>query len=104
MPKPTAPFKPAEAFPPGEFIRQEIEARGWTQSDLARVIGRPLQTVNMIVNGKKAVTAETAKALGLAFGTGPELWLNLETAYRLHTTADADPAIVERAQALAGAA
>ncbi len=30
----------AEAFPPGEYIKDEIEARGWTQRDLARVLGR----------------------------------------------------------------
>lgn len=95
------PFQPAEVFPPGDFIRDELEARGWSQGDLARILGRPVQTVNMIINGKKSITAETAKALGLAFGTGPELWMNLETAYRLHTAPDADPAISRRAAALA---
>jgi HTH-type transcriptional regulator / antitoxin HigA len=57
--------------------------------------------VNEIVNGKKRITVETAKAIGLALGTGPELWLNLEITYRLHTTADADPAIQKRASAMA---
>lgn len=94
-------FKPAEAFAPGEFVREELEARGWTQSDLARVLGRPLQTVNLIINGKKAITAETAKALGLAFGTRPELWLNLESAYQLARAPDPDPAIVRRAKSVA---
>ena len=94
-------FVPAEVFPPGEFLREELEARGWTQNDLARVIGRPLQTVNQIVNGRKRITAETAKELGLAFGTGPEVWLNLENTYQLDQTPEPDRAIASRAAALA---
>jgi len=90
-------FKPAEVFSPGEFIREELVARGWSQGDLARVLARPLQSVNMIINGKKRITAETAKALGLALGTGPELWMNLEAAYQLHTAPEPDPAIARRA-------
>ncbi len=97
----TKTFKPAEVFPPGDFLRDELAERGWTQADLARVIGRPLQTVNQIINGSKRITVETAKELGLALGTGPEVWLNLETAYRLHTTPEPDKAIGKRAMALA---
>lgn len=94
-------FKPAELFPPGEYVRDELEARGWTQRDLAKVINRPLQAVNEIIRGKKRITAETAKAIALAFGTSPELWLNLQTYYDLHTTSDADPKIETRAAQLA---
>jgi HTH-type transcriptional regulator/antitoxin HigA len=90
-------FKAAEIFPPGDFLREELKARGWTQSDLAKIIGRPLQVVNEIINGKKRITAETAKAIGLAFGTSPQLWLNLESAYDLATAPDPDPAISKRA-------
>jgi addiction module HigA family antidote len=93
-------FKPAEMFPPGDFIREELQARHWTQVDFARVIGRPLQVVNEIVNGKKRITAETAKAIGLAFGTGPEVWINLQAGYDLYCAPDPDPAIQRRALAL----
>ena len=75
--------KPAEVFPPGEFIRDELEERGWTQSDLAKIIGRPLPVVNLIISGRKSVTPETAIGLASAFGTSPEFWLNLETAFQL---------------------
>jgi HTH-type transcriptional regulator/antitoxin HigA len=75
--------RPAEVFPPGEFIREELESRGWTQADLAAIIDRPVQTVNMIVNGKKAITADTAQELAAALGTTPELWMNLQVAYSL---------------------
>lgn len=91
----------AEVFPPGDFIREELEARGWSQSDFARVLGRPLQAVNEIINGKKRITAETAKEIAAAFGTEVEVWMNLETTYRLATAADPSPAIRRRAKAMA---
>jgi HTH-type transcriptional regulator/antitoxin HigA len=90
--------RPAEVFPPGEFIREELEARGWTQTDLAEILGRPFQLVNDIIAGKRAVTPETAKGLGDAFGTGAELWLNMESAYQLHRVKNADPDVAKRAR------
>ena len=88
----------AQIFPPGDFIREEIEERGWTQGTFAEILGRPLQTVNAIINGKKEITPKTAIELAAAFGTSPELWLNLETAYRLAITEPADPEIARRAE------
>src|SRR5437899_4726898 len=76
-------IRPAEVFPPGEFIKDELEERGWTQADLAEIVGRPLPAINQIINGARAITPETAIELAQAFGTSAELWLNLETAYQL---------------------
>jgi HTH-type transcriptional regulator/antitoxin HigA len=92
---------PAELFPPGELIREELRARGWTQVIFAKILGRPLQAVNEIVNGKKRITAETAKELAAAFGTSAEVWLNLESAYRLAHAREPDAAISRRARVLA---
>jgi HTH-type transcriptional regulator/antitoxin HigA len=75
--------RPAEVFSPGEFIREELEARGWTQGDLAEIMGRPVQVVNGIVLGKKIITPRTAQELAAAFGTSAEMWMNLQTAYSL---------------------
>jgi len=74
------PFRPIK---PGEILKEELEARGWTQSDLAEVLGRPIQVVNEIIRGKKAIIPATAVELSRAFDTSPEFWLNLEAAYRL---------------------
>jgi len=74
---------PAEAFPPGEYLRDELDERGWTVTEFAQIIGRPVQAVSEILNGKKEITTETACALSDALGTTPELWLNLQTTYRL---------------------
>lgn len=74
----------AEVFPPGEFIREELEVRGWTQGDLAQIMGRPLRLINELVMGKKQITPETARGLSKAFGDGdPLYWMNLDAAYCL---------------------
>ena len=90
--------RPAEVFPPGDFIRDEIEARGWTQADLATILGRPVQMINELIAGKRGVTPDTAQGLGEAFGTGPELWMNLEAAYQLWRAQQPDAAIARRAK------
>jgi HTH-type transcriptional regulator/antitoxin HigA len=77
-------LRPARAVAPGNIIAAEIEARGWTQKDLAAVMGRPLQAINEIIRGRKQITAESAWQLAAAFGTSAEFWLNLETNYQLH--------------------
>jgi HTH-type transcriptional regulator/antitoxin HigA len=76
--------KPAEVFPPGDFIREELDARGWTQGDLAKIMGRPEPAINQMINNKRGITAESALELAAAFGTSPEFWMNLDAAYRLH--------------------
>jgi HTH-type transcriptional regulator / antitoxin HigA len=88
----------SDMFPPGEFIRDELEARNWTQEDLAEILGRPLRTVNQIIAGKKAITPQTAQELAAAFGTTAELWLNLENAYRLALEAQEQSSVVRRSR------
>jgi HTH-type transcriptional regulator/antitoxin HigA len=89
---------PAEVFPPGEFIREELEARGWTQDDLAQIMGRPVRLVNELVNAKKQITPDTARGLAEAFGTDALYWMNLDSAYRLSNAAPVDASVSRRAQ------
>ncbi len=89
---------PAEVFPPGEFVRDELDARGWTQGDLAQIMGRPLQFVNELVAGKKQITPETALGLAKAFGDDDALyWMNLDNMYRLAKAKPADDSVGRRA-------
>lgn len=83
---------------PGDEIKRYLTDRGWTQEDLARVLDRPLSNINWIINGKTAVTPNTAMALGAAFGTDPEKWLQLEAKYRLSLAASDSEAIGRRAR------
>lgn len=77
-------FVPARVPAPGRILSRELEARGWTQKDLAEIIDRPEQAISQIINAKKQITPETAKELSEAFETSAEFWLNLETNYQLH--------------------
>jgi len=54
-----------------------------TQVTLARAMGRPLQSINAIIRGKKVITADTAIQLERVLGISAEMWLNLETRYQL---------------------
>ncbi|MGA2820199.1 MAG: HigA family addiction module antitoxin [Anaerolineales bacterium] len=75
--------RPAEVFHPGEHLLDELEARGWTQTEFAEIIGRPLRLVNEIINGKRGITPETAREFAAALGTSAEFWMNLDSAYHL---------------------
>ncbi|MFN8474771.1 MAG: HigA family addiction module antitoxin [Anaerolineae bacterium] len=80
----TEKLRAARVPAPGSIVQAELEERGWTQRDLAEIMGRPAQAINEIIRGNKRITPETAVELGKAFGTSAELWMNLETNYRLH--------------------
>ena len=71
----------AEVFPPGEFLREELEARGWTVEDFASMLGYPIASVEGLIEGGSRISPEVAARIGEVLGTGPTLWLNLERAY-----------------------
>lgn len=75
----------AEAFPAGELLADELDARGWTQAEFAEILDRPAQFVSEIISGKKEITRESAVQIAAALGTSPEYWLNLQNAYLLWT-------------------
>ena len=89
---------PAEVFPPGEFIQDELDARGWTQTDLADILARNFRLVNEVVNAKRGITPETAKGLAAAFGTTAQLWLNLQAAYDLSQVREPNDSVARRAR------
>jgi len=88
----------ADTLPPGSFIQEELDKRGWGQADLAKITGRPLQTINALVGGKKEITPETAYDLAGAFGTTPDFWMAKEIAYRLSQVDHRTGEITDRAR------
>jgi HTH-type transcriptional regulator/antitoxin HigA len=72
------------AVAPGEILQEALEDRGMSQSELARRMGRPIKTINEIVNGKAAITPDTALQLELTLGVSATFWNNLEATYREH--------------------
>lgn len=88
----------AEAFPPGDFLKEELEARGWNQADLAEIIDRSPRLVNEIASGSRGISIDTAEALAEAFNTSAAYWLNLQQAYDLwKRSANRDDAVSRRA-------
>ena len=73
----------AEVFPAGEFLADELDARGWTQAEFAAILDRPAQFVSEIISGKKEITRESAAQIGAALGTSAEMWLSLQDQYLL---------------------
>jgi HTH-type transcriptional regulator / antitoxin HigA len=96
--------RPAEVFPPGEILKEELEARGWTQADLAEIIGRHVNSVNEIVIGKRGISPEMARSLAAALGTSAEVWMNLDAAYQLSRVRDDDDDTIARRARLFAAA
>jgi HTH-type transcriptional regulator/antitoxin HigA len=82
---------------PGDFIRDELDARGWSQRDLAYILGSTEQAVNLIVSGKRGISPEVAKALGDAFDVSAEYFANLQKMYEMAHARAPDPGISRRA-------
>lgn len=69
---------------PGEILLKEfLSPLGLSQVKLAAHIGVPVQRINEIVRGKRGITPETVWLFSQAFGTTPELWINLQANYDL---------------------
>lgn len=75
------------AVHPGEVLKDELDTLGVTPTELARQIAVPPNRISQIVAGKRAVSGDTALRLGHWFGTDPQFWLNLQSAYDISIAA-----------------
>lgn len=75
-------LKAHKVFGPGYFIQRQIDVRGWTQKDLADVLGVSAKEINYLLQNKQSITFETAQLLENAFGISAQTWLNHELRYR----------------------
>jgi addiction module HigA family antidote len=73
---------------PGEILADELEELGITPTELSRQIAVPPNRVRQIIQGKRAITGDTALRLGHWFQTSPQFWLNLQAAYDLRVAAE----------------
>jgi antitoxin HigA-1 len=72
-----------QSIHPGEILSDELAELSLTASALARQIKVPPNRISQIIQGKRAITGDTALRLGRWFGTNPQLWLNLQSQYDL---------------------
>jgi len=73
---------------PGRLLKRELAARGLSANRLALDLGVPSGRITDILNGRRAITADTAVRLGRYFGNSPQFWLDLQGQYEI--------AVVER--------
>ena len=67
---------------PGEILLKDwLEPLGISQYALAKAIGVPRRRINEIVQGHRAITADTAARLAAFFGVDAEGWLALQSHY-----------------------
>ena len=73
-----------DPIPPGEILMEEfMRPLGISVNALARALSVPPNRISAIVNGTRAITADTALRLGKHFGTSAETWLDLQSDYEL---------------------
>ncbi len=85
---------------PGLLLLQELEKRGWTQSDLTFVLGCNPKAVNQIINGKQGISPAMSKALGEALGLPFDHFAGLQRAFDLSSASDPGADITLRAKML----
>jgi HTH-type transcriptional regulator/antitoxin HigA len=90
--------RPQKVFHVGKYVKDELHTRGWTQFDLACIMGRKVAEVNNLMTGRRRLSPEMAQELGVIFGTGAEHWLGLDNAYQLSQTDYVDRAVVLRSE------
>lgn len=70
-------------FHPGHFLRKLVAEHQVTQTQVAKHLGVQIGVINQICNQKRGISPAMALKLSMAFGTSPELWLNLQMACEL---------------------
>ena len=73
---------------PGEHLADELQALGMSANELAKELGVPTNRLTQIIKGKRGITGDTALRLGKWFGTGPDIWMNLQKNYELKLAAN----------------
>lgn len=68
---------------PGRILKRELEARGLSANKLALALRVPSGRITSILNGKRAISPETALRLAQYFGNSAQFWMNLQSRYDL---------------------
>ena len=89
-----------EPVSPGQFIREKIESKGWTQSDLAYAIGTKPAAINQILADKRSVSHNMARALGVALDFDPALIAKIQAEWDVASADEPDPSVAARSKIL----
>lgn len=72
------------AYHPGEYLLEEIGARGRSQTQFSEILWIDKSEINNLIKGRRNITARLAFRIGSAFKTSPEVWLWLQNMYDLY--------------------
>ncbi len=70
-----------DKFHPGEFIKDELEAREMKQKELAEKMGIAKNILSELIHGKRNLTPDLSLKLEAALGINAEFWMNLQVGY-----------------------
>ena len=76
-------YNPDYAVPPGWVLEEELEAKGISQAEFARLCGVSAKLIRDIIVGNAPIEPETAIQFDRVLGGGPDIWLRMESTYRL---------------------
>ena len=70
-----------ERFHPGEYLKDEMEERDWSIETMMERSQLRRYVIEEIIAGTRRVTPLTARCLSNAFGTGSQIWVNLQKSF-----------------------
>ncbi len=82
--KNTTHLKPGDIFHPGEFIKDELDARGWHQQELADNMKVSKSEISLVIHGHRDINVKLAVLLEKALGIDAEVWMNLQVKYDIN--------------------
>lgn len=81
---------------PGKFLADELAELQMSATTVAHVLHVPPNRIYQILNGKRAMTADTALRLSQWLGTSAEIWMNLQKMYELRLAEQQTGAEIKR--------
>jgi addiction module HigA family antidote len=87
---------PRPPIHPGEILAEELSELGVTATELARQIGVPANRITQIIQGRRAITGDTALRLGHWLEMAAQFWINLQSTYDLRVAESRSGAMIEQ--------
>ncbi len=85
---------------PGQFVQKAMDQKGWNQSDLAFALGATTASINQILNDKRGISHNMARALSAAFGMQAEEFVTVQARWDMQNAETPDPGVVARGRIL----
>jgi HTH-type transcriptional regulator / antitoxin HigA len=85
---------------PGQLVKEAMEEKGWNQSDLAFALGTTTAAINQILNDKRSISHNMARALGTALEHSAETFARAQAEWDVQRAEEPDPLVFARARIL----